>query len=120
MATKTLTEASPEEVARVQKLMGEALAEILIFTDCVHPDPFDIRTVLYCPNCYALRHIEQKLPKQEYDILGKPFSSPERELFRNTQNCIVNAMNDPRVAPILEHLRDVTAQARPIMHSWGW
>lgn len=112
MATKTKP-ATTEEVARVMTALESTVADAQLALTCEHADPMNVEAVKWCGAC-ALRRVE----RQSFAPAGA--NTVEQERFRAFQNALVLALVELNGAPVAKRIRDTTALARPIMHSWGW
>ncbi len=114
MATKTKTPASIEDVARVLDLMVSVNEQIAARLTCPHADAMTNREKsLLCPKCVSVRAL-----RDNHEGFGTTTAQQER--FRALHNALVNAIVAFGSTPAGNSIREVTAQARPIMHSWGW
>ena len=105
MATKTKAPVSQAQIDEVLAGMVRINAQIAQRLACGHSDPTNVEATLFCPKCVSVRAISA--------------AGSTQERFRVTHNALVNALRVLSGEPA-EQIRSITAQARPIMHSWGW
>lgn len=108
---RTYTE---EEVSEVMALMVSVNEQVVDRLTCSHSDPMNVEATLFCPKCVSYRAVFGA----HKDVPGSHGATQER--FRSLHNALVNAIVAYGSSPAGQSLRSVTAQARPIMHSWGW
>lgn len=105
MATKTQTPITQARIDEVLDLMVSVNTQIAQRLACGHNDPMNVEATLCCPKCVSVRAARA--------------TGSTQERFRVAHNALVNALRVLSGEPA-EQIRSITAQARPIMHSWGW
>ena len=110
--TATTTTYTEEQVATVLNLMTSITEQIVERLKCPHRNPMDVEATLVCVKCLSYRALNAM-------VEPIPGVTKQQERFRMLQNALVNSLG-VFTGEKAHQISSVTAQARPIMHSWGW